>query len=226
MDLLDMDSPVRQTGAKQSTPPKPMHMQPVSLGAVQKKEESQEEVILVSPEKPTAAAQNQHAPKPPVQQQPAAATAATPLQRSLVAHQEQSAATPAVGAQQPQVFLKIMEKMLLPQKDSTINNVRMYGQITLGGNFAPHAVAQLELLGPHWTGSNALNRRITPNQFPVVQVDERRYHVKVDAGAYPEPRGVIDYIIPAATFFTPAIVPLLFVYKQETQAQGVCVFHF
>ncbi|CAD8052016.1 unnamed protein product [Paramecium sonneborni] len=114
--------------------------------------------------------------------------------------------------------LKMLEKMIISQKDGRLKELKIYGQIALEGDFTDDDQSNLQLLGQYWQDQYGCSRRITPNSLGLQQFNENSYKMIVKKANYKTPKGILDYIIPAKAF-TQERIPVIFLYRLECKQQ-------
>ncbi|CAD8049797.1 unnamed protein product [Paramecium primaurelia] len=110
--------------------------------------------------------------------------------------------------------LKMLEKMIIAQKDGRLKELKIYGQIALDGDFTFDDQSNLQLLGQYWQDTYGCQRRITPNSLDLQLLNENSYKMIVKNASYKVPKGIIDYIIPTKAFSQQRI-PVIFLYRLE-----------
>ncbi|CAD8043702.1 unnamed protein product [Paramecium primaurelia] len=110
--------------------------------------------------------------------------------------------------------LKMLEKMVIAQKDGRLKELKIFGQIALDGDFTFDDQSNLQLLGQYWQDNYGCQRRITPNSLDLQQLNENSYKMVIKNANYKVPKGIIDYIIPTKAF-TQQRIPVIFLYRLE-----------
>ncbi|CAD8048683.1 unnamed protein product [Paramecium sonneborni] len=114
--------------------------------------------------------------------------------------------------------LKMIEKMVIAQKDGRLKELKIFGQIALDGDFTNDDQSNLQLLGQYWQDTYGCQRRITPNSLELQQFNENSYKMIVKKANYKNPKAIIDYIIPTKAF-TQQRIPVIFLYRLECKQQ-------
>ena len=68
----------------------------------------------------------------------------------------------------------MVEKMMLVQKDGKLKDIKMFGQITLNGQFV-NVLSQLHLVSNNWASAIGTQKRSTPNSIPTFQITDNEF---------------------------------------------------
>lgn len=80
-------------------------------------------------------------------------------------------------ATQMEVQLKMLEKMMLVQKDGKLKEIKIFGQIALEGDLNDDQ-ASLQLMGQGWHEPGS-QRRITPHSIDLKPINESSYRMPI-----------------------------------------------